>query len=276
MQSIVETIDLTGSTPSPVRLSITRCAGEKATFPHDVPINSPSVSKSRTIEDTTDSSLLDLTDTKYRDFDVSLDSSLCLPSNWTSSIKRPPTPPRPRTKRKSVTFAAPIEEVVEERLETQAALAEPDAMVPVDYLELAPELARGNGSSRVGGLHCLEQLAIESQPTHLSPRPPSPTAESLSLFSPLAPCQSRRYPAEASPSKTARAKGKHRACDVSPSPSTKVESTTLGGYLIPIMTVSLLYVTVYRAYDASSRHWMRYMMLSRAIFILVSKDSIAT
>jgi hypothetical protein len=199
--------------------------------------------------------MLDLTDTKYRDFDVSLDSSLCLPSNWTSSIERPPTPPRPRTKRKSVTFAAPIEEVVEERLETQAALAEPEVMVPVDdpeYLELAPELGRGNGPSRVDGLHCLERLAVESQPTHLSPRPPSPTAESLSLFSPLTPCQSRRYPTEVPPSTAARAKQKHRARDASPSPSTEVKSTAPGGYLIPIMTVSLFYVTVYHAHNASS------------------------
>ena len=252
MQPIVETIDLTGSTPSPVRSPIARCIGEEITFPHDVPTSSPA-SKSRTTDDTTDSSMLDLTDTKYRDFDVSLDSSLCLPSNKTSSIKRPPTPPPPRTKRKSVTFAAPLEKVVEERLETQATLAE--AMIPnhldnLEYLEQAPELARGNGSSsRVDGFHSLsKRLAIEHQSARLSPRRVSPAAEPLSLlFSPLAPCPSRPYATEAPPSTAIRAKQRYRARDASTSPSTKVETTAPGSHLVPIMTVGLLCVTTYRA-----------------------------
>lgn len=253
MQPIVETIDLTASTPSPVRLPIDRCIGEKITSPHDLPTSSPA-SKSRTTEDSTDSSLLDLTDTKYRDFDVSLDSSLCLPSNRTSSIQRVLTPPPPRTKRKSVTFAAPLEKVVEERPETRATLAEvmvPDHLDELEYLEPVPELARGTGSSsRVDGFHCLsKRLAIEPQPTRLSPRSASPAAEPLSLpFSSLAPRPSRPYATEAPPSTAIRAKQKHRARDASTSPSTKAESTTPGSYLIPIMTVGLLCgVTAYRA-----------------------------
>jgi hypothetical protein len=253
MQPILETIDLTGSTPSPVRLPIARCIGEEITFSHDVLTSSPA-SKSRTTEDTTDSSTLDLTDTKYRDFDVSLDSSLCLPSNRTSSIQRVPTPPPPRTKRKSVTFAAPLEKVVDERPETQATLAEvmvPDHLDQLEYLELVPELARGTGSSsRIDGFHCLsKRLALEPQPTRLSPRSAPPAAEPLSfLLSPLAPCPSRPYATEAPPSTAIRAKQKHRARDASASPSTKAESTARGNYLIPIMTVGLLCdVTTYRA-----------------------------
>ena len=117
----------------------------------------------------------------------------------------------------------------------------------LEYLKLAPELARGDGSTRVDGLRCLERRL-----THLSPRPPPPTAESLSsLFSPLAPCQIRQYPTETLLSTAARAKQKYRAPDALPSPSTKAESIAPGGHLVPIMMVSLLYVTIYRAHDAS-------------------------
>ena len=156
-------------------------------------------------------------------------------------------------KRKSVTFAAPLEKVVEERLETQATLAEamiPDHLDELEYLELAPELARYNGSSsQVDGFHSLsKRLAIEPQHARLSPRPVSPAAEPLSLlFSPLAPCPSRPYATEAPPPPTAiRAKQKYRARDASTSPS-KAETTAPESYLIPIMTVGPLCVTTYRA-----------------------------
>lgn len=243
-----------------MRLPISRCAGEKIISPPDFPTSSPALSNGRIIEDTTDSSMLDLTDTRYRDFDVSLNSSLCLPSTRTSSIKRPPTPPPPRTKRKSVTFAAPLEKVVEEQPRTQAALAEvmaptiTDQLDDLEYLEPAPELARGVGSPRVDGFHCLgESLAIEPQLTHLSPRRASRTPGPLSLFSsPLALCQSRLYPTKAPPPTAGRAKQKRRARDTSPSRSTKAESMALGSYLNPIMAVSPLCVTTYRAYVASS------------------------
>jgi hypothetical protein len=263
MQSIV---DLTGSTPSPIRLPVSRCAEEKVTSPHDVPSptgsKSPVLSKGRASEDNTNSSLLDLTDTKYQDFDVSLDSSLCLPSNnRTSSIKRTPTPPPPpRTKRKSVTFAAPLEKVVEERLGTLAEAAAPaptitDEFDELEYLEVAPKLARGNGSSRVDGFDGLsKRLTIEPQHIHLSSPPASLTAEPLSLLSsPLALCQGRPYLTGAPPSTAARAKQKSRARDISLSPPARAESIVGGRYLIPIMKVGPLRVTTYRAYHVSSQ-----------------------
>ena len=262
MQPIV---DLTGSTPSPIRLPASRCAEEKLTSPHDVSSptgsTSPVLSKGRAGEDNTNSSLLDLTDTKYRDFDVSLDSSLCLLSNKnTSSIKRTPTPPPPpRTKRKSVTFAAPLEKVVERRLGTLADAAAPaptitDEFDELEYLEAAPELARGNGSSRVDGFHGLsKRLTIEPQHIHLSSPPASLTAEPLpSLSSPLAWYQSRPYLTGAIPSTAACSKQKPRARDLSPSPPAKAGSIRGGSYLIPIMEVGSLRVTTYRAYHASS------------------------
>jgi hypothetical protein len=256
-------VDLTGSTPSPIRLPVSRCA-EKVISPHDVPSptgsSSPVLSKSRASEDNTNSSLLDLTDTKYQDFDVSLDSSLCLPSNnRTSSIKRTPTPPPPppRTKRKSVTFAAPLEKVVEERLGTLAEASAPaptitDEFDELEYLEVAPELARGNGSSRVDGFHGLsKRLTIEPRHIHLSSPPAS---EPLSLpSSPLAPCQSRSHLTGAPPYTAARGKQKFRARDISLSPPARAESIGGGSYLIPIMEVGSLRVIAYRAYHASSQ-----------------------
>jgi hypothetical protein len=205
--------------------------------------------------------MLDLTDTKYRDFDVSLNSSFCLPSTRTSSIKRLSTPPLPRTKRKSVTFAAPLENIVEERLGTQAAPAEAvaptftDHLDELEYLELSTGLARGVGPFRVEGFHRLgERLTVEPQHTQLSPLPAHPTAKSLSLLSsPLGLGQSHPYPTEAPSSTAARPKQKRRVRDTSPSPSIKAEPTALGNYLIPIMTVGPLYVTVYRAHDVPSQ-----------------------
>lgn len=260
MQSIV---DLTGSTPSPIRSPVSRCAADKVPSPHDIPSptcsKSPVLSKGRASEDNTNSSLLGLTDTKYQDFDVSLDSSLCLPSNnRTSSIKRTPTPPPPpRTKRKSVTFAAPLEKVVGGRPGTPAALAPTitDNFDELEYLELAPEPARGSGSSRVDGFRGLsERLTIEPQHIHLSSPPTSLTPEPLSLLSsPLALCQSRPYLTRAPPSTAARAKQKPRARDVSLSPTAGAKSIAGGNYLIPIMEVGSLRVTTYRAYHASSQ-----------------------
>ncbi len=241
-----------------MRSPVSKCAEEKIAFPHDVlsSSRSPALSKGRTCEDTTDSSLLDLTDTKYRDFDVSLDSSLCLPSNRAITIKRTPTPP-PRTRRKSVTFAVPLEKVVEERLGTLAEAAVPaptitDPFDDLEYLERTPELAQGNGSPQVDGFHCLsKRLTIELQP--IQPHAASLSAEPLSLLSsPLALSHSRPYLTEAHPSTAARAKQKHRARNISLLPPTKAESTGRGSYLIPIMEVSLLYVTIDRAYDTSS------------------------
>lgn len=258
-------IDLTGSTPSPIRLPESRCAEEKAASPHDVPSptgsSSPVSSKSRASEDNTNSSLLDLTNTKYQDLDVSLDSSLRLPSNnRTSSIKRTPTPPPPRTKRKSVTFATPLEKVVEERLGilAKAAASGPtttDEFDELEYLEVTPELARGNGSSRVDGFHGLcKRLTIEPRHIHLSSPPASLTAEPLSLLSsPLAPCRSRPYPTGATPSTAVRAKQKPRARDISLSPLARAESIGSGSYLIPIMEVGSLRITTYHAYHASSQ-----------------------
>src|SRR5258708_20543621 len=93
-----------------MRLPVSRCTEENITSLHDVPSpsTSPVLSKGRASEDTTNSSMLDLTDTKYRDFDVSLDSSLCLPSNRTFFIKRTLTSPPPLTQRKTSTFASPL------------------------------------------------------------------------------------------------------------------------------------------------------------------------
>jgi hypothetical protein len=125
----------------------------------------------------------------------------------------------------------------------------------LEYLEPAPELGLGNGSSRVDGFHCLgKRLTIEPQPTRVSQHPASLAAEPLSLLpSPLALRQSGPYPTGAPPPTPARAKQKHRARDTSSSPSNKTESTTLGSYLIPIMEVGPSCVTVYRAFDASSQ-----------------------
>jgi hypothetical protein len=288
MQPIV---DLTGSTPSPIRLPISTFAEEKVTSPRDVPSptgsSSPVLSKGSASEDNTNSSLLDLTDTKYQDLVVSLDSSLCLPSNnRTSSIKRtptPPPPPPPRTKRKSVTFAAPLEKAAEERLGTLAKAAAPgptitDEFDELEYLEVAPELARGSGSSRVDGFHGLsKRFTIE--PRHIPPSSPpaSPTAEPLSLLSsPPSLCQSRSYRTGAPPSTAARAKQKPRARDISSSPPARAESVGNGSFLIPVMEVGSLRVTTYPLIIHLPRCLMKSMTLSRTTFTLVLRDSIAT
>lgn len=223
--------------------------------PHDTPNGSPAPSNSRASEDISSSSLLDITGTKYRDFDVSLDSSFCLPFAKTSSLRHhPPTPPLPRTKRKSVTFAAPLEESVEGQLESPKVLAEVEASTTtnecaeLDYLEPAPELVLGNKSpSRVDDLPCLGRLSIEPGPVPPLPQPVSQlsmTTQPLSLLSsPLALRQSFTHILGAPLSTAAHAKQKHRARDTSPSPPTKAKSSTRGDYLIPIMAVGLWYMT---------------------------------
>ena len=160
-------------------------------------------------------------------------------------MKRTPTPPPPpRTKRKSVTFAAPLEKFVEERLEPLAEAASPAPMITdgfdeLEYLEVAPELARGNRSSRVDGFHSLsKRLTTEPRHIHVSSPSASLTGEPLSPLSPPpALFQSRPYHTGAPPFTATRAKQKPRARDISLSPPAKAESTGRGSYLIPIMEV---------------------------------------
>jgi len=224
--------------------------------PHETPNGSPAPSNGRASEDISSSSLLDITGTKYRDFDVSLDSSFCLPFAKTSSLQHhPPTPPPPRTKRKSVTFAAPLEEFVEGQLECPKVPAEVEASIITnecagpDYSEPAPELVLGNKSPfRVDDLHCLgRRLPIEARPIRPFPQPASQlsmTTQPLSLLSsPLALRQSFSHLFGAPLSTAAHAKQKHRARDTSPSPPIKAESSTRGNYLIPIMAVGLWSIT---------------------------------
>jgi len=285
MQPVLDVIDLTGNTPSPVRLPVSGCVGDKTASlhdvptgfpshrhagedmpsPHDVPTDTPALSKSRTGEDISYSSLLDLAETTYRDFDVSLTSSLCLPSAKTWEPKRPPTPPPPRTKRKGVTFAALPEEAIEENPETPQVPAE--VLAPtiteesdeLEYLELAPELAQGNGSSpRVDSFHCLGRcLPFEPRPTPPSPHPASQmgtTTQPLPLLSsPLALSHSYSYHSEASLHTARNAKQKHRARATSSLPSHKAETIARGNYVKPIMAVGSLYITLRRANDASSQ-----------------------
>jgi len=255
VQPVADVIDLTSDTPSPMGLPVSRCVEEKMTSPHDVPTSSPTLSKGGASEDISCSSLLDLTDMKYRDFDVSLDSSLCLPSAKTWALKRPPTPLPPRTKRKSVTFAALPGEAVEELPETSEVPAE---VVPsiitnkfdeLRYPDLAPGLGPGNGSSsRADGFHCLDRgLIIEPRP--IPPSPPSASRLSLTsqplslLVSPLGLCQGYSYLSGAPLSTAADAKQKHRARDTSPSHPTKTESIARRNYVAPILAVGSSHIT---------------------------------
>lgn len=283
MQPVFDVIDLTGNTPSPMRLPVSGCVGDKTASLHDVSTGSPShshagempsphhvrtdspgLSKGRTGEDISYSSLLDLAETKYRDFDVSLTSSLCLPSAKTWEPKRPPTPLPPRTKRKGVTFAALPEEAIEENPETPQVPAEvlaptiTETSDELEYLELAPELAQGNGSSpRVDGIHCLgRRLPFEPRPSLPSPHPASQmgtTTQPLPLLSsPLPLSHSYSYHSEVSLHTDKRAKQKHRARATSSSPSNTAETVARGNYVNPIMAVGSLYITPRRANDASS------------------------
>jgi hypothetical protein len=221
VQPVADVIDLTSDTPSPMGLPVSRCVEEKMTSPHDVPTSSPTLSKGGASEDISCSSLLDLTDMVYRDFDVSLDSSLCLPSAKTWALKCPPTPPPPRTKCKSVTFAALPEEAVEELPETSEVPAEAVPSIitnkfdEVRYPDLAPGLGLDNGSSRTDDFHCLDRgLIIEPRPIPLSPLPTA-----------------------------ANAKQKHRARDTSPSRLARAESIARGNYVEPILAVGSSHIT---------------------------------
>ncbi|KAH9967948.1 hypothetical protein BC827DRAFT_458587 [Russula dissimulans] len=182
--------------------------------------------------------------TKYQDFDVSLDSSLCLPFTGTD-LKRPPTPLPPRTKRKNVTFAAHLEEVVQERPGTYEAPAGVTVMTEPDGLELAPGLARRNGS--IHDFYCLDKcLTSEARPASPLPHPEcllSMNAKPLAILSsPLALCQSPKYPTEAPPSTTTRSRQRHRVRDTASSPSFIAESTGRGSYLNSIISVGPLHV----------------------------------
>lgn len=229
--------------------------------PHDVPTDSPALSKGRTDEDISYLSLLDLAETKYRDFDVSLTSSLCLPPAKTWEPKRRPTPPPPRTKRKGVTFAALPEEAIEENLEAPQVPAEvlaPTITEKSDELEYL-ELAQGNGSSpRVDSFHWLgRHLPFEPRRNPLSPHPVSQmgtTTQPLPLLSPpLVLSHSYSCHSEASPHTARNAKQKHRARATSSSPSNQVGTIARGNYVNPIMAVGLLYIILRRANDASSQ-----------------------
>ena len=283
MQPVLDVIDLTGDTPSPMPLPVSGCVGDKTASlhdvptgspshvgdempsPHDVPADFPAVTKGRTSEGTSYSSLFDPTETKYRDFDVSLNSSLCLPSAKTWEPKRPPTPPPPRTKRKGVTFAALPEDAIEENPETPQVPAEvlaptiTETSDELEYLELAPELAQGNGSSpRVDGFHCLHRrLPFQPRSSPPSPHPASrlgTTTQPLPLLSsPLALSHSYSHRSETSLYTARNAKQKHRACTTSSSPSNKAETIARGNYVTPIMTVGSWYITLRCANDASSQ-----------------------
>jgi hypothetical protein len=234
--------------------------------PHETPNGSPAPSNGKASEDISSSSLLDITGTKYRDFNVSLDSSFCLPFAKTSSLQHhPPTPPLPRTKRKSVTFAAPLEESVEGQLENQKVPTEVEASTTtnecaeLDHLESTPGLVLGNKSpSRVEDLHCLgRRLSIEPRPSPPLPQPASQlsmTTQPLSLLSsPFALRQSFSHLFGAPLSTGAHAKQKHRARDTLPSPPIKAESSARGNYLIPIMAVGLVYNYTLTIYNISSQ-----------------------
>jgi hypothetical protein len=191
--------------------------------------------------------VLDLTDTIYRDFDVSLDSSYCLPSIRTSVLKRSPTPPPPRTKQKSVTFALPFEEEDEEPpeiLEAPEEAIEPANWKETDELEqhqLPFEPRRDNESSSsvdrfpIPGpqLNKLHQILPSPR---FSPRVGKATVSRADLSSPVAFRRNRSRISEAALPMAADPKQRHRARGALLSPA-MVEPTARGGYLASIMAV---------------------------------------
>ena len=223
----------------------------KLPFSQHVSTSSPVVSKGGTSENT-GSSVLDLTDTKYRDFDVSLDSSYCLPSTKTSVLKRSPTPPPPRTKHKNVTFALPLEEVDEEPLEILEAPVEAIASATwKETDELEPlksefEPSRGDGSSSsVDRLPCLgSQLTTKPHAIFPSPTfspwvgkaavPPPEPSSSFALRRNRS--RSRSRLSEVTLSMAADPKHRHSARDALLSPAVD-EPMARGDYLAPIMAV---------------------------------------
>lgn len=224
------------------------CAGGNLAFSHDVPASSPVLSKHGPSEDNTGSSVLDLADSKYRDFDVLLDSSLCLPPTRSFVLKRPPTPRPPRTRRKNVTFAVSLDEVVEERPETREASAEVVAPATlnrcdeVEYLELSPEPALAQSPSSVDEFpHLVRRLKIEPRAVPPSPIPASRTRMTTEPLPLLPPSRALRQPrpyltVESLPSPDG-AKRTHHARGASASLSAEAESTVRGSYLVPIMVV---------------------------------------
>ena len=195
----------------------------------------------------TGSSVLDLTDTMYRDFDVSLDSSYCLPSIRTSELKRSPTPPVPRTKKKSVTFALPSEEVDDELPEILEAPEEVVATATwkeTDELEdhkLPFEPGRDNGSSSsvdrflIPGPQLNKLHAIFPSPT-FSPRVGKATVTRPDSSSPIAFKRNRSRLSEVALPMAADSKHRHSARGALLSRA-MVELTARGGYLDSIMAV---------------------------------------
>ncbi|KAF8267847.1 hypothetical protein EI94DRAFT_1801158 [Lactarius quietus] len=243
-----ETIDLTNDTPSPI--SSPRSGPQslgRLPSSHHVSTSSPVVSKGDTSENT-GSSVLDLADTKYRDFDVSLDSSYCLPSIRTSVLKRSPTPPPPRTKQKNVTFALPFEEVDDEPLEILAAPVEAIATTvwketdEFEHPKLAFEPPQGNGPpSSVDRFPCLGPQ-FSNKPHAIHPSPIfSPRVEKVVVsrpepFSPFALRRNRSRLSEVTLSMELDTKHGHSTRDALLSPA-MVEPTERGDYLASIMAI---------------------------------------
>ena len=221
----------------------------KLPFSHHIGTSSPVVSKGGTSENT-GSSLLDLTDTKYRDFDVSLDSSYLLPSTKTSVLKRLPTPPPPRTKHKRVTFALPLEEAgdkLSEILDAPVEAIAPAIWKETDELErlkLEFEPPRGNESpSSVDRFLCLGSQ-LTTKPHAFLPSPTFspwvgkaavPRPESSSQFA-LRRNRSRPRLSEVTLSMAADSKNRHSARDTLLSPAVD-EPAARRDYLAPIMVV---------------------------------------
>jgi hypothetical protein len=249
---MIEAIDLTTNTPSPIRLSTSEYPEDKPAFSHDVPVpaGSPVLSEHGTSGDNTGSSVLDLAYSNYQDFDVLLDSTLCLPSPRNFVQLRPPTPPAPPRKRKKVTFATSPEDVIGERSKNQQAFA--SVLAPTntnksdesEYMESSPEPVQAYGSPTQA--RDFPQLG---RPRKVEPRLvlPSPNfasrngmiAEPLPLFPSFTPRYKRSHLTEESLSSPAASTLRHRTRDASSSPSAGAESTARGSYLIPIMTVRI-------------------------------------
>jgi hypothetical protein len=246
---MIEAIDLTSNTPSPIPLSTSEYPEDKPAFSHDVPVpaGSPVFSEHGTNGDNTGSSVLDLAYSNYQDFDVVLDTSLCLPSPRNFVQLRPPTPPAPPRKRKKVTFATSPKDVIGERSKNQQDFAEilvatnTNKSDESEYLESSPAPVQAHGSpTRV------RDFPQSGRPRKIEPRLvlPSPnlasrnglTAEQLPLLPSFTPRYNCSYLTEESPSSPPASMLRHRTRDAS-SPSAGPESTARGSYLMPIMTV---------------------------------------
>ncbi|KAI0259955.1 hypothetical protein BC834DRAFT_590700 [Gloeopeniophorella convolvens] len=229
-------IDLTSDTPPPEPVSRLDPVTSVPALPRSSPATSPSPQDTVPSEGgTRSSSMLDLTETQYRDFEVSLDSSLCLPSARPKTLKRLPTPVPSRAKQKTVTFAPFVEEVVKADSGNQEAhegavafniKGEPEEL---EYLEFAPEAAQG-------------QLGNDDP----DPRPIRPTnsrtpvrkTEALSPLAPSLACrQEHSYVAEVSPPPIFAPKRVLRPKDAPRPSSSKSKARRQGDYIDAIMTV---------------------------------------